>query len=75
MRALAFVLVVTFSVSASAEDWSRYIDHGDDTASMPAKTSQARASASQSRAAAKTPAKAPAAKPAKARASKKAARK
>jgi hypothetical protein len=72
MRVLAFALVITLSASAGAEDWSRYIDHGDDTASM--KTSQPRASASQPRAA-KTAAKAPAAKPAKARASKKAPRK
>jgi hypothetical protein len=64
MRALAFAFVITLSASASAEDWSRYIDHGDDTASMPAKASQPRANASQSHGAAKTPAKAYAAKPA-----------
>jgi len=72
MRALAIALVLGFSVSASAEDWSKYIDHSPHAAT-PAK---AKAKTTPPHASAAKHAKAPAAKqPANARAAKKPRRK
>jgi hypothetical protein len=57
MRALLLTLVLAVPSAASAEDWSKFIDHGDDTASIvkPAKASPAAVSHGKPAPAKKTP--------------------
>jgi len=73
VRALAIAFVMALAAPASAEDWSKYIDHGEPTPGVakaaPVKTAEPRAKTT------KAPKATPAKSQAKARAKTKARRK